>query len=111
MKIYVDLLQNLQLDYIVATLEYDKVIANRQRVIGYRGMGFDYYRPSSDVGQAGEIIDREQITVLMLEDLCEATCPTGKPSSALDRNPLRAAMLAYAKSRLGNIVKIPKHLT
>ena len=111
MKIYTDLLQNLQLDYIVATLEYDRVSANRQRVIVFRGMGFDYYRPSSDVGQAGEIIDREQITVMMLEDLCEATCPTGKPSTAVDRNPLRAAMLAYVKSRLGNIVKIPKHLT
>ena len=111
MKIYTDLLQNLQLDYIVATLEYDKFSANRQRVVGCRGTQFDLYSPSSDVGQAGEIIDREQITVLMLEDLCEATCPTGKPSSALDRNPLRAAMLAYVKSRLGNIVKIPKHLT
>ena len=111
MKIYTDLLQNLQLDYIVATLEYDRVSANRQRVIVFRGMGFDYYRPSSDVGQASEIIDREQVTILMLEDLCEATCPTGKPSTAVDRNPLRAAMLAYVKSRLGNIVKIPKHLT
>ena len=111
MKIYTDLLQNLQLDYIVATLEYDKVIANQQRVIGFRGMRHDYYSPSSDVGQASEIIDREQVTILMLEDLCEATCPTGTPSSALDRNPLRAAMLAYVKSRLGNIVKIPKHLT
>ena len=111
MKIYTDLLQNLQLDYIVATLEYDRVSANRQRVIVFRGMGFDYYSPSSDVGQASEIIDREQVTILMLEDLCEATCPTGTPSSALDRNPLRAAMLAYVKSRLGNIVKIPKHLT
>ena len=111
MKIHVDLLQKLQLDYIVATLEYDKVIANRHRVIGFRGMKHDYYSPSSDVEQAGEIIDREQITILMLEDLCEATCPTGKPSSALDRNPLRAAMLAYVKSRLGRAVKIPKHLT
>jgi hypothetical protein len=111
MKIYVDLLQPLQLDYIVATLEYDEVIANRQRIIGRRGTKFDFFRPSSDVEQAGEIVDREQIAVLMLEDLCEATCPTGKPSSALDRNPLRAAMLAYVKSRLGNIVKIPKHLT
>ena len=111
MKIYTDLLQNLQLDYIVATLEYDRVSANRQRVIVFRGMGFDYYRPSSDVGQAGEIIDRDLLTVMMLEDLCEATCPTGKPSTAVDRNPLRAAMLAYVKSRLGNIVKIPKHLT
>ena len=86
MKIYVDLLQNLQLDYIVATLEYDEVIANQQRVIGRRGTEFDFFRPSSDVEQAGEIVDREQITVLMLEELCEATCPTGTPSSALDRN-------------------------
>jgi hypothetical protein len=75
MKIYVDLLQKLQLDYVVATLEYDEAIANRQRVIGRRGTKFDFYRPSSDVGQAGEIIDREQITVLVLGDLCEATWP------------------------------------
>ena len=111
MRIYVDLLQRLQLDYVVATLEYDKVIANRQRVIVCRGTKFDFYRPSSDVEQAGEIIDREQIAVLMLGDLCEATCPTGKPSSAVDRNPLRAAMLAYVKSRLGRSVNVPKHLT
>lgn len=111
MRIYVDLLQRLQLDYVVATLEYDKVIANRQRVIVCRGEKFDFYRPSSDVEQAGEIIDREQIAVLMLGDLCEATCPTGKPSSAVDRNPLRAAMLAYVKSRFGRSVNIPKHLT
>jgi hypothetical protein len=110
MKILIDLLQELQLDYAVATLEYDRVIANRQRVIGCRGSEYRLYRPSSDVEQAGEIIDREQITVLMLGDLCEATCPTGKPSSAVDRNPLRAAMLAYVKSRLGKAVKIPKHL-
>lgn len=89
----------LQLDWLVASIEGDELPKS-----GGKGLGY-----SSDWVVGGQIIEREGISIYrMTSDWSAAYNPSGAAQDA--PTPLIAAMRCFCCSKLGGVVDIPEEL-
>jgi hypothetical protein len=128
MKIKVSELTQIQIDYLVAILQYPHLVwgdsiglhwASNQIVIPELKEPECYYNPSSDWSIAGKIIHKEKIHLLHSDDYKE----NSKWIASIAREnmvgwrilhhgetPVIAAMRSYIESKLGDTVEIPEDL-
>lgn len=101
----------LQLDWLVATVEGHSVFFGEGN---FRITEADYlirFRPTINWSQGGPIIGREKISIRQWANvhIVHAYMPDGGWSSD-GTSPLIAAMRCYCCSKLGDIVDVPEEL-
>ena len=78
-----------------------------------QGDGYEYFTPSTNWSQAGPIIEREKMAIMLCEsdgDWLADLSGTDKVFTASGPTPLIAAMRCYVVSKLGDEVEVPKEL-
>lgn len=109
MQVRTSELNEIQLDWIVATFEGIKLTTGEGWQYVYSKETGNLYSPSRDWGHGGPIIERERIDVYFERDLLWI----GSPQRGIEyrgRTPLIAAMRCYVASKLGEVVEIPDDL-
>lgn len=128
MKIKVSELTNIQIDYLVAIIQYPELVwgdtiglhwASHQIVIPEFKEPDCYYHPSNDWSIAGDIIEKNKIHLLHSDDCKEDSKwvasiarenMVGWRILHHGKTPLLAAMRCYIESKLGDSVEIPEEL-
>ena len=115
MKIKTSELSGEQLDWAVAKCEGQEVVFEDGELClpsSYFKDG-DPYKPSTNWGQGGPIIEREEIKVgPQIHSGWESTVwENCRPISSKGPTPLVAAMRCYVASKLGDEIEIPEEMT
>ena len=115
MKIKINKMESLALDWAVAKCEGDEFVVLDGKVFIPDCDGVDdpyHYRPSGSYNDGGPIIEREEISIWARgnEWAAESVVPNQQRLECVGPTPLIAAMRCYVASQLGDEVEVPDQL-